>query len=237
MRNHFLPVRRYAPDVYGLPGAAYFKSSIEAVIHDILARQYKVNTRPVAYLDESFETEATDTFYVVAVAVVADDALTESREALREFYGGGALHAAPMFARREVETLRQATALVARQNDGLDIVVCAPIAAGDNRDDARARCLSFAAAKVHEDFGTQLFVLDSLSTPTENELDQRTFRDLRRRSVNGLHRDTVAHHCRPSAELLLGLPDVLAWSYRQEHVRKDRSWFEPMREFTDITIL
>jgi len=191
----------------------------------------------VAYLDESFETGAADTFYVVAVAVVSEDALTQSREALREFYGGEALHAAPMFARREVETLRQATALVASQNDGLDIVVCAPIVAGDSRDDARARCLSFAAAKVHDNFGTQLFVLDSLSTPTENALDQRTFSDLRRKSVNGLHRDTVAHHCRPSTELLLGLPDVLAWSYRQEHVRNDRSWFEPMRECTEITIL
>jgi hypothetical protein len=195
------------------------------------------NTMPVAYFDESFETGPSDTFYVIAVAVVAQDALAESREALRVFYGGDALHAAPMFARREVETLRQATMLVAKQNDGMDIVVCAPISVGDSRDDARARCLSFAAAKVHEDFGTTLFVLDALGTPTENSLDQRTFRDLRRRAVNGLHRDTVAHHCRPSEELLLGLPDVLAWSYRQEHVRNDTSWFEPMREFTNISII
>ncbi|TFD44810.1 hypothetical protein E3T55_19805 [Cryobacterium frigoriphilum] len=230
-------MRRYAPDVYGLPGAAYFKSPIGEVIRDILAQHYKANSRPVAFLDESFETGAFDTFYVVAVAVVNVDDLTESREALREFYGGDALHAAPMFARREVATLRQATTLVASQSDGLDIVVCAPIADGDSRDVARARCLGVAAAKVHKDFGTQLFVLDSLSTPTENKLDQRTFSDLRRKTVNGLHRDTVAHHCRPSSELLLGLPDVLAWSYRQEHVRDDRSWFDPMREFTDITIL
>jgi len=214
-------------------GLLFFKLAHGAVIDDILAHHYMANTMPVAYFDESFETGSTHTFYVVAVAVVANDAVAESREALRAFYGGDALHAAPMFARREIATLRQATLLVARQNEGMDIVVCAPISAGDSRDDARAKCLSFAAAKVHRDFGTTMFVLDALGTPTENNLDQRTFRDLRHRSVNGLHRDTVAHHCRPSQELLLGLPDVLAWSYRQEHVKNDKSWFEPMREFTE----
>lgn len=151
------------------------------------------------------------------------------------FYGGAALHAAPMYAHKELETLRHATELVSRLNDGMDIVVCAPI--GSSRDAARARCLSFAAAKAHSDFGTSLFVLDSLSTPTENKLDQRTFSDLRSAADGRLHRDTVAIHCRPSEELLLGLPDVLAWAYRQEHVRNDRTWFEPLRDFTEVTVL
>lgn len=142
-----------------------------------------------------------------------------------------------MYARNEFETLRQATRLVAKENDGMDIVICAPIDAGSTRDQARAKCLSFAVAKVHRDFGTSLFVLDSLGTPTENTLDQRTFSDLRRPSDGRLHRDTVAIHCRPSDEILLGLPDVLAWSYRQEHVRQDPTWFEPLREFTEVTVL
>ena len=140
-----------------------------------------------------------------------------------------------MYARKELDTLKQAIELVSRQHDGMDIVVCAPI--GTDRDSARARCLSNAAAKVHADFGTSLFVLDSQSTPTENKLDQRTFRDLRAASDGRLHRDTVAIHCRPSDELLLGMPDVVAWAYRQQHVRNDRTWFEPLREFTVVTVL
>ena len=174
---------------------------------------------------------------MIAVAIVADEELNATREALKSFYGGDALHAAPMYSRNELETLRQATQLVAGQNDGMDVVICAPIEPGSTRDSARAKCLSFAAAKVHSDFGTSLFVLDSLGTPTENKLDLRTFSDLRRPSDGRLHRDTFAIHCRPSEELLLGLPDVLAWSYRQEHVRHDPSWFEPLREFTQVTVL
>lgn len=208
-----------------------------AIIQQILARHYARNAHPVAFFDESFETDSDDSFYVIAVAVVHDDELVASRSALKEFYGGAALHAAPMFANREVETLRQATHLVRKQNDGMDIVICAPIEEGASRDAARAKCLSYAAAKVHKDFETRLFVLDSLSTPTENAIDQRTFRDLRRVPSRALHRDAVALHCRPSEELLLGLPDVLAWSYRQEHVRHDKTWFEPLREYTQVTVL
>jgi hypothetical protein len=237
LSNQFLPVRRDAPDVYGLPGAALFNTVNGAAIHDLLAQRYLLNKLPVAFFDESFEIVATDTFYVIAVAVVYNDDLDVSRSALADFYGGQALHAAPMYARGEKETLRQATELVAKQNDGMDIVICTQIDAKHSRDEARARCLSYAASKAHKEFGTELFVLDALSTPTENELDQRTFKDLRKSAVNGLHRDTVAIHCRPSRELLLGLPDVLAWAYRQEHARHDTSWFEALRPHTDIKVL
>jgi hypothetical protein len=142
-----------------------------------------------------------------------------------------------MYRRAEIESLRQATHLVAGQNDGMDIVICAPITTGESRDQARSMCLSAAAAKVHSEFDTSLFVIDRLSTPTECELDQRTFRDLRRAGDGRLSRDTVAVHVQPSQELLLGLPDILAWSYRQEHTRGDGAWFEPMREFTQVTVL
>jgi alkanesulfonate monooxygenase SsuD/methylene tetrahydromethanopterin reductase-like flavin-dependent oxidoreductase (luciferase family) len=202
-----------------------------------LAGHYALNDDPVAFLDESFETEDKDSFYVIAVAVVDSGQVVSSRLALREFYGGSALHAAPMFDKREIATLRQATELVGRQNDGMDIVICAPIRAGASRDEARARCLSYAVAKVHRDFGTKLFVLDSLGTPTENTLDQYTFGDLKRGQSKALSRDAVAVHCRPSEELLLGLPDVAAWAYRQEHTGRDRTWFEPLREFTKVTVL
>lgn len=216
-------------------GLLLFCLEIEDPIHAELAKLYVRNTNPVAFFDESFETEADDTFYVIAVAIVDHNQLAHTRRALDTFYGGAALHAAPMYARNELETLRQATELVSRHHDGMDIVVCAPI--GASRDAARAACLSFAAAKVHTEFGTSLFVLDSLGTPTENKLDQRTFHDLRAAPGKALHRDTVAVHCRPSEELLLGLPDVVAWAYRQERVRNDRTWFEPLREFTEVTVL
>lgn len=229
-------MRRHAPDVYGLPGAASFlRLGRRTSINEALARHYQRNVNPVAFIDESFETDARDTFYVIAVAVVNDSELGNTRQTFREFYGGSAVHASPMFKAAEYESLRQATRLVGTQNDGMDIVVCAPIQG--SRDDARSRCLSHAAAKVHADFGVSLFVLDQLGTPTEDRLDQRTFTNLRTPDDGRLHRDTVAIHVRPSDELLLGLPDVLAWAYRQTHTRGDDTWFEPLRDCTEVTVL
>lgn len=200
-----------------------------------LAAAYAQTEGPVAFVDETYQTNSASSFYAVAVAVIARDALDETRAELTDFYGGEPLHAAPMWQRGEVETLRLATHLVARQHDLLDVVVCAPIE--DSRDTARARCLRFAASKVHREIGVSLFVIDGLGTPTENRLDQHTFSDLRSAGDRSLSRNTRAVHCRPSDEALLGLPDVLAWSYRQQYVRNDPSWFEPLRELTEVTFL
>ncbi|RFA15338.1 hypothetical protein B7R21_04805 [Subtercola boreus] len=191
----------------------------------------------MAFVDESYETRGLDTFYVIGVAVVNHEETAPTRVKLGSFYGGQALHAAPMFANREIASLRQATELVAQQNDGLDVVVCAPIEPAGGRDSARQRCLVAAVTKVQRDFGSLLFVIDSLGTPTENQVDQHSFRDLRRRPLAGIDRDTVAVHCRPSEEILLGLPDVLAWAYRQLHVGRDAGWFEPLRQYCDVTML
>lgn len=208
-----------------------------STINHTLAQHLRANRRPVAFIDESYELGGRSPFYIVAVAVVEETELHATRHALGSFYDGSALHAAPMFANREVGTLRQATQLVGRQNDGLDVIVCSAIEAGQTRDGVRRRCLAAAVQKVQSDFGSRLFVIDSLGTPTENRLDQHTLGDLRRALRGGVDRDTVAVHCRPSEEILLGLPDVLAWSYRQTLTRGDGSWFEPMRAVTAVTRL
>ena len=124
------------------------------------------------------------------------------------------------------QSLRLATSVASTLHEGMDVVVCAPIDSADRYGDgARARCIRFATHKVHKDFGTELFILDSLSTPTQETLDRRTFSDLRKEEI--LSRNAVMHHCKPSREPLLGLPDILAWSYRQEHARNDRCVLSP----------
>lgn len=198
-----------------------------------LRRLYAENRAPVAFLDESYELREGKTFYIVASALVYPDDLSSSRVALLEFYGGDTMHAAPMYRRNEFASLHGALALAARQHDGMDVVVQTAIDAGDEHGhDARRRCLSFLAPLLHREEGTTLFVLDSLETPAANRRDRFTFGDLRR--AGALHRDVTEHHARPSAEPLLGLPDLLAWSYRQRVTRHDGSWFAPLAHDTRI---
>lgn len=192
-----------------------------------LRRLYAENRAPVAFLDESYELREGKTFYIVASAIVYPDDLASSRAALLEFYGGDAMHAAPMYRRNELASIRGALALAARQHDGMDVVVQTTVESDDEHGyGARRRCLSFLAPLLHGEEGTTLFVFDSLETPAANRHDRFTFGDLRRAGM--LHRDVTEYHARPSAEPLLGLPDLLAWAYRQRITRNDGSWFAPL---------
>lgn len=198
-----------------------------------LHRLYRDNTEPVAFLDESYELREGRTFYILASALVYPEDLATSRSALLDYYNGEAMHAAPMFARNEISSLRGALSLAAIQHDGMDAVVSAPIAEDDEHGhEARRRCLAFLAPMLHDEEGTMLFVLDSLEDSAATRRDRFTFSDLRR--DGRLHRLATEYHARPSAEPLLGLPDLLAWSYRQRITRRDGSWFAPLAEHTRV---
>lgn len=143
------------------------------------------------------------------------------------------MHAAPMFHRRELTTLRAGIALAARENDGLDLVVSTPIAPTDSLGHAaRRRCIEHIAPLLQGSDGVGLFVFDRHRLPEYNRLDKFTFGDLRR--SGRLTRDVTEYHARPSAEPLLGLPDLLAWAYRQRLMQRDRSWFTPFEAATQV---
>lgn len=197
-----------------------------------LEQHYAGKENPVAFIDESFELSHAKTFYIVGLAVVNPEQLHATRKTLLDFYGGDAIHAAPMYKNREDSSLRQATELVSKNHDGLDIVVCAPIDATDTTGEgARRRCLEFILPEIHNEFGTELFIFDKRNLLKQ---DEYVANDLR--TAKQLSRESVAHHCQPSEEPLLGLPDVLAWSYRQHHLGRPE-WFAPMKNDARVKIL
>ena len=199
-----------------------------------LRELYRRNKEPVAYLDESYELHDRETFYILSCALVYPEDIADTRQSLKHFYGGAAMHASVMWRNREVTSLSAGIKLAATQHDGADIVVCAPVA----RDDldfgaaARAACLELVVPMLQVEEGTRLFVLDRLDTPTAERRDQDTFSDLRR--AGRLERSTTAVHLRPSEEPILGLPDLLAWAFRQEHTQRSASWFDLFRAHTRV---
>lgn len=199
-----------------------------------LASHYASTNSPVVFIDESFQLDGPDKYYIVAAAMVDVDQLVAAREALREFYGVDAMHASEMYRRAELSSLDGATHLVSRQTDARDIVIYSPIGASDsNAQRARSKCLETAVESLHDAFEASTFVIDARRLDDENEADRRTIRDLRRAERIG--RDVVAFHARPSEEPLLALADILAWSFRQEYARNVGRWFEPLREHTQVT--
>ena len=208
----------------------------EEPIVTALETLYKGTQKPVAFVDESFELEEEWTFYIVAASIIMPHRLDTVREALLDCNGRRPLHAGPMAHLGDVLTLQAATEVIANEQDGLDIVVCSPIADDDlHADRARARALGHLAVTLQHAFATDVFVIDHRALEPLNALDRRTFSDLRRGGL--LTRETRVHHCRPSEEPLLGLADALAWSYRQDYLNKNTLWFDPLRDQTVIQIL
>jgi hypothetical protein len=194
---------------------------------------YSRGNLPVAFLDESFQVELLPGYYIVGAAIVDHELLATTREAMLDFYGGEGLHASSMYSRAEFVSLGQAIEFAASHHDGMDVVVCAPVQIEDiHGEGARARCLTYLFSKLQRDFDTELFVIDARKSPSQNEADRRVLRDLRR--AGQVTRETRLVHLRPSQEPLLGLPDLLAWSFRQEFARDDTSWFEPLRSTTVV---
>lgn len=223
-------VRRQAPSVHGLLGAAF---CLGGPLHEHLRRLYAASKGAVAYLDESFELEGDSTFYILGCAVVKPGWRSDTRAALSDFYSGEAIHAAPMFNANQTLSLRGAISLAADQHDGADVVVCAPLEKDDPRGDkARVRCVNHLVPMLHEADEVDLFIFDKPSNPGIEKRDKHAFSDLRRASK--LDREVELGHFQPSQELLLGLPDMIAWSYRQVRTRRDESWFEPLQAKTAI---
>ena len=197
---------------------------------------YKGASGAVAFVDESFDLDQKNSFYILAIAVVDVEDLTETRHALEQFYGSQSLHASPMFANGEFHSLRQAVNLVAAQHDGLDIVVQRQI---DPRDKngliARALCLASALKKLQDEFGCRLFVLDSSNSRVANTGDLNLASRLRQ--SGRIRRETQVIHTYPRLEPLLGMPDVAAWAYRQEFTGRSRAWFDPLREQAQVSFV
>ena len=198
-----------------------------------LNRLYAENRNPVAFLDESYELKQDQTFYILASALVHPSEIASTRTTLSDYYGGEAIHAAPMYQRREIESLKGAIELSAKQHDGMDVIVQIPVEAGDEYGQfARRACLKFLAPMLHSEDNVSLFILDALENEQAMKNDRFTFSDMRKDGL--LTREVVEYHTRPSLEPLLGLPDLLAWSYRQRITKREQSWFNPFESHARI---
>jgi len=204
-------------------------STLAVDLHSLYLR----NRDPVAYLDESYRIGPDQSYYILSCATVYAEEIEPTRAALTTFYDGEAMHATEMFRRTEIASLQQGIRLAAGLHDGMDLIVTAPVAPADTTGNrARTACIELIAPLLQHEVGTRLFVFDQLARPADDLRDQAAFTRLR--SAGHLDRDTRAVHVRPSDEPILGLPDLLAWAYRQEFARGAAAWFDPLRKDTRI---
>jgi len=195
---------------------------------------YRLAKAPVAFIDESYETHGASTFYILGIVLVLPGRLNLVRRNLSQLNGGHPIHASDLYSSKNLELLNQAIGLVADDHDNADLVISSPLIKGDsNGEQSRQACLKRALIDVQREFQTELFVLDSRRLRDADDADRRTLSDLRKSSQ--VSRATAIRHVWPTEEILLSLPDVVAWSYRQILTKKDVRWFQPLESSVRIS--
>jgi hypothetical protein len=201
-------------------------------LHDF----YRGSSESVAFVDESFRLDGSSEFYILGIAIVRADQLAATRSQLLDVYGGESLHAGAMYSRGELASLRKAATLISRQNDGLDVIVATGIASDDLTGvAARRQCVEYGLSVAIGDFDCNRVVFDSHKNPTLNQRDRETLNELR--LTQQVNEAMVAIHTYPRIEPLLGLPDVLAWTYRQEYTGRDPTWFDALHDQAQVHLL
>lgn len=203
-----------------------------------LESYYRSTSGAVAYIDETFQLPNPQfkTFYIMVASVVRREYMDESRDALADFYGGHPMHASEMYKELQMESLRRGLDIVSKNYDACRIVVRTEVDDDDTFGDrARIACLEHLFVALHTEERVDLFVLDSRGKADADEVDETVLHQLR--SDGKVDRNCSLVHCRPSEELLIGLADLVAWSYRQEHARNDSTWFDSVRDGTKTVVL
>lgn len=189
---------------------------------------YRLSVGPIAFIDESYETRGESTFYILAVVMIDAVRLSAVRNRISELNGGHPIHSSALNSAKSHLLLEGAVGLLAREHDCADIVFASPLLGEDpSAEKTRQVCLASALVSIQEEFSTTVFVLDSRRLKDADDSDRRTASDLRR--SRALARNTRLIHVWPNEELLLSLPDVLAWSFRQTLTNREPRWFEPLK--------
>jgi hypothetical protein len=195
---------------------------------------YRSTKHCIAFIDESFETNGPDSFYILAVVLVEPARLDSVRQRVANLNSGHAIHASDLGFNKAYSLLDESVALLANDHDSADIIYARPLQIGDTTGEkTRQTCLQTALSTLHEEFHTELFVLDSRRLKDANDSDRRTAGDLRR--AGKLSRDVRLLHVWPTEELLLSLADILAWAYRQKLTNRDSRWFSPLEAEVKVT--
>lgn len=200
------------------------------VIDRFLEQFYAQSSGDIVFVDESFSLEAAQPFYSMAFAVVERNLLRVTRAALSEFNAGHTLHGSELFRSRRLKTLRSALDLVAKQNDGAVVVVRKSIGQSNVLMEAREECLQLGLMELYE--SVSVIVLDRNKDERLNELDRQIIRNLK--LANRLPREFRQTHAFANREPLLGLPDMIAWAFRQDFLGVNSDWFDPLRDSTKV---
>ena len=191
-----------------------------------LAIAYVRNKKPVAFIDESYQSVHEGLpFYLVSAVMIEPRMLDAARETCLEIAEDYWWHTTDAFQSRKLDRIYEFLSYLALTEIN-NVVAIQSLIHNNNLEHARRECL-IQAVKAAEDFGTGLVVLERRQSQKSQRSDTSLF-------AKASQDDQIGKHLRffqvsPSVEQLLWLPDVLSWSIRRLLALGEQSWVEITR--------
>lgn len=193
----------------------------------------------VALVDESFELDPTSKsgrFYILSAVILPASSLALSRRELALINGDRIWHATELNHQRKLDQIHANLGWIEMNVEACDVYVLKTIeTVTTSRQEMRNVCVEEFFTTIYQDLGVEVFIFDSSNLREINEQDRRLHRDAMRAGL--LSRRSLLFHCWGSEEPLLGLPDTVAWAFRQEVTRAESSWTHGLREFAKVRLL
>jgi len=197
-----------------------------------LDHAYSRNRLPVAFIDESYQSEREGRpFYLTSASIVNPELIIECRASCFELAEGSWWHTTVAFQDGKRKSI--AGFLNHLKITDIENFSCIQLDIKDNDlEHARRECLLQLSKKL-EEFGCGLLVIERRQNQSARRSDTAVF------SAAASH-GYISKHLRliqstPSIEKLLWLPDVLSWSLRRHLAVNDSSWISMLDG--DLTII
>lgn len=193
----------------------------------------------VALVDESYELDPTSKsgrFYILSAVILPVSCLALSRRELAQINGDRTWHTTELNHQRRLDQIHANLGWIQLNVEACDVYVLKALETdATTRQEMRNACVEELFATIYQELGVEVFIFDSSNLREINEQDRRLHRDAMRAGL--LSRRSLIFHCWDSEEPLLGLPDTVAWAFRQEITRAESSWTSGLREFAKVRVL
>ena len=186
-----------------------------------LENAYVRNKKPVAFIDESYQSEREGhPFYVISATVFTADQLDEYRQICIDIANGLWWHTTTAFQNRQNLDIQNFIRLLTSSEIANVGSIQFEILNND-LEHARRQCL-IQISRYLEVSGCGLIVIERRQNQSARRSDTSLFSAAAGQAFISKHLRLI--QSTPSAEQLLWLPDILSWSLRRHFAVNDSTW-------------
>lgn len=192
---------------------------------------------PLAFIDESFQApnQNSDSFYLIAAAVIPKDKVLEVRKQLRILARGSSWHTTEA-ARSEKGRLQiqQLTSYLARNSKPVVVVIDQIPDSDRNAEAARAQAIRALLIELSQQhmYLTGTVVYEKRIPGYMQTHDEMIFKSIASGNSDASRLNVIGLSTK--REPLLWAPDIICWAFRQAYLGRNQNYFDELSKVASV---